>query len=466
MQLCCKREKLIMEKQQELFEWKEHLKELTPIIMEQIEWLEKGYVVASVSPSCPEKLKPVAERLVEIQNRVGEYQRNQISKEDVERIKYFSKNLKLGFYEVIKLAVDNSRYVSKDALEAKGVVGFILEIQSVYNKIYKQTGLFPINAMSAESKRACRSFETDVSLKEKIEAIIEVFLPELQGINIVDRDYSVVPQSKYELSEDEISALASYFKSKALAGKVNSCFDIENQKEFMEVCKLLSKANMTVDEFLKKYTNLTYTKCYSAEIVPAVKQMVLAYQERFGTTTKIRELDPYLRSKIDAAERAVGRYTVKSLLNYWEIPNDNTLEGRSSLTRSELETRERGLFENLNKLYPDGVIDKNFISEHVDLYEELKLLSNRLFQCGIDEYLKKYGFVRQSSHAQASESVIFLSEADLKHYGFGEMPPLDFDECNISELNPKDYYGVYNKLVWQGLDSLGLAAKHAAEKGE
>ena len=145
-----------MEKQQELFEWKEHLKELTPIIMEQIEWLEKGDVVASVSQNCPEKLKPVAERLVEIQNAVGEYQRNQISKEDVERIKYFSKNLKIGFYDVIKLAVDNSRYVSKDALEAKGVVGFILEIQSVYDKIYKQTGVFPINAMSAESKRACR----------------------------------------------------------------------------------------------------------------------------------------------------------------------------------------------------------------------------------------------------------------------------------------------------------------------
>jgi hypothetical protein len=86
-----------MEKQQELLEWKEHLKELTPIIMEQIEWLEKGDVVASVSQSCPEKLKPVAEKLVEIQNAVGEYQRNQISKEDVERIKYFSKNLKIGF---------------------------------------------------------------------------------------------------------------------------------------------------------------------------------------------------------------------------------------------------------------------------------------------------------------------------------------------------------------------------------
>ena len=100
------------------------------------------------------------------------------------------------------------------------------------------------------------------------------------------------------------------------------------------------------------------------------------------------------------------------------------------------------------------------------MYEELKLLSNRRFQCGVDEYLRKFGFVRQSSHSPASESVIFLSEADLKHYKFDEMSPLDFDECQIAELNPRDYFGVYNKLVWQGLDSLGLAAKHAAEKGE
>ena len=154
------------------------------------------------------------------------------------------------------------------------------------------------------------------------------------------------------------------------------------------------------------------------------------------------------------------------MLNYWRIPNDNTWEGRNSLTRSDLEVRERGLVEKLNEFYPNGVIDKDFIKTHLDLYEELKLLSNRLYQCGIDEYLRKFGFVRQSSHAQASESVIFLSEADLKHYGFNNMVPLDFDECEIAELNPRDYFGVYNKLVWQGLDSLGLAAKHAAEKGE
>lgn len=455
-----------MEKQEELKLWKEHLKELNPVILEQVEWLEKGKVEPSVNPNCPEKLKPVAERLVEIQNAVGEYQRNQISKEDIERIKYFSKTLKLSFDDVVKLAVSNSRYVSKSAIEAKGIVGFVLEIQSVYNKFYKTHGVFPINAMSAESKRACRNFKTEVSLKEKIEALIEVFLPELQGINIVDRDYSIVSQSKYELTENEIKNLTDYFNSMAENGNIDKCFEMENQESFLACCRLLTKANLSLDDFLKTYTNLDYTKCYSAEIVPAVKQMILSYKERFETTTKIREYDPYLRSKVDAAERYVGKYTIRDLLNYWQIPNDNHLDGRNSLTRIDLEERQAYVVEKLNEFYPNGVIEEEFIKNHPEMYEELKLLSNRLYQCGIDEYLRKFGFVRTRSHAQSAENVIYLSSRDISRYGFSQMKPEDFDECNISILSPSSYFGVYNKLVAQKMDSLGLFEKHAKQKEE
>ena len=202
-----------MEKHEELFEWKEHLKELTPTILEQIEWIEKGKVQASVSPDCPEKLKAVAERLVELQNSVGEYQRNQISKEDVERIKYFSKTMKMGFDDVVKLAVSNSRYVSKDAIEARGVVGYIMEIQSVYDKIYKSHGVFPINAMNAEVKRACRNFKTDVSIKDKIEAIVEVFMPELGGMEIVETEFCIF--KRYFLSSfNSLRRLFAFILSK------------------------------------------------------------------------------------------------------------------------------------------------------------------------------------------------------------------------------------------------------------
>lgn len=455
-----------MDKQKELFEWKDRLRELTPLILEQIEWLEKGDVVASVNLECPEKLRDVAARLVELQNSVGEYQRSQISKEDIEKIKYFSKTMKIGFGDVIKLAVNNSRYVSKDSLEARGVVGFILEIQSVYKNFYEEHGVFPINAMSAESKRACRNFKTDVSLVEKIEAIIEVFLPELQGINITERDFSIVPQTKYDLSEEEIAGLVKYFTSMAEDGKIDKCFDLDNKRSFEKACKLLSKAKIPLDEFLRKWTDLTYTKCYGLDIVPATKQMVLSYKNRFGTTTKIRQFDPYLRSKIDAAERSVGKYTIRELLNYWEIPNDNDLNGRTALSIGDLTSREISLIQKLKSLYPKGIIDKDFIKDYPRLYEELKFLANRLGSCGIDKYLRRFELVRESFHSPVSENVIYLSERDMQHYGFYEMDKDDFEDCRVSELNPKDYFGVYNKLIGQGLDNLGLLRKHAGYLGE
>lgn len=455
-----------MEKHEELLQWKEHLKQLTPTILEQIEWLRAGKVQASVNSECPEKLLEVAKRLVELQNASGEYQRNQISKEDIEKIKYFSKTLKISFEDVVKLAVSNSRYVSKDVVEARGVVGYVLEIQSVYENIYKKHGVFPINAMNAEVKRACRNFKTDVSIKDKIEAIVEVFLPELSGMEIVEADYSISPQNKYELTTEEVERLVAYFKAHAQDGKVDSCFELENQKEFLEVCKLLAKANMSPDEFLKKWTDLTYSKCYSVDIIPATKQMVSSYRERFRTTQKITDFDPYLRSKIEAAERMLGKYTIKDLLTYLKVQNDNLGEGRNALSREELEAREFHLIKKLKEFYPNGKIHKNFIRTYPAFYEELKLLASRLGNGNIDNYLAHFGLSRESFHEQHSENVFYLSERDMVFYGFSEMAPADFDECNISELNPRDYFGIYNRLIALRQDGLGISQKQTGNLGE
>lgn len=455
-----------MEKHEELLQWKEHLRQLTPKILEQIEWIEKGEVRADVNPECPQKLTEVAERLVALQNEVGEYQRNQISKEDIEKIKYFSKTLKIGFEDVVKLAVSNNRYVSKDVIEARGVVGYILEIQSIYDKIYKSHGVFPINAMNAEVKRSCRSFKTDVSIKDKIETIVEVFMPELMGMEIVETDFSISPQTKYELSEEEMGQLIAYFMEHAKDGKINDCFELENQKEFLSVCKLLAKANMSVDEFLKKFTNLTYTKCYSVDILPATKQMVNSYRGRFGTTQRITDFDPYLRSKIEAAEKAVGQYTIKDLLNYLKVKNDNLGDGRGILSQEELRARETFLIDGLRKISVDGVIGKDFIKRYPGMYEELKLLSYRMGTGNIDRYLARFRLSRESFHEQHSENVFYLSERDMAYYGFTGMDPEDFDECNISELNPRDYFGVYNRLVIQQQDGLGISQKQTRKLGE
>ena len=223
---------------------------------------------------------------------------------------------------------------------------------------------------------------------------------------------------------------------------------------------------MTVDEFLKKYTGLTYTKCYSVDIIPATKQMVNSYRERFGTTQKITDIDPYLRSKIETAEKVVGQYTIKDLLTHLRVRNDNLGEGRGSLSPEELYSREKFLVEDLKRISKDGVIGKDFIKKYPSMYEELKLLSCRLGTGNIDRYLARFELKRESFHEQHAENVFYLSERDMAYYGFAEMEPEAFDECNISELNPRDYFGVYNRLVVQQQDGLGTSQKQTKKLGE
>lgn len=442
-----------MEKEEVLQEWRKHLIELNPKLLEQIDWIQTGEVVASKKDSCPKELEKVAENLVKIQNQFGEYQRNKIEKNDIETIKYISKKKNLSFDDTISLAVQNSRYVSKSAIEARGVLEFISEIQAVYKKYYEKYGVFPINAMSAESKRNCRSIGSGISLKEKVETIISVYLPEMNGINIVEEDFSILPKSRFELSEADIKNITNYFKKHSKNGLIDECFDYRNQDEFIKVSRLLARANMSVDEFLKNFTNLSYTKCYSAQTVPAVTQMILAYKAKHGTTRRITDNDPYLRNKIEVAQKLTGQYTMSDLVKFLDIVGDNLGDGRSAISESELHTRHRVLLDKLTKLYPSGVIDKDFINQHSDLYLELELLSRRYGKTSKDEYLKKYGFKRESSHERNVADVIYLSEDDLKCYKFGSASIDILKRCNLQELEPLNYFGVYNKLVFNGYDS-------------
>lgn len=441
-----------MDKKQELENWKARLKELIPYVREQIEWMSFGEVRASVNPECPEKLLAVAKRLVELQNSVGEYQRSQISKEDIEKIKYFSKTLKIGFDDVVKLAVSNSRYVSKDALEARGVAAYILEIQSVYKKYYEDYGVFPINAMSASVKRACRNFETDVKLSEKIEAIIEVFLPEKKGIQIVDKDISGISPKRQPLTTEEFVQLIEYFNNMECDGKIDRCFEEENQRKFLKMSKLLSRANVSLSEFLEEYTGLTYSKCYEMRVVPAVTHMIYAHQVKNGTTKNITHTDPYLRHKIEVAQRVTKKYSMVDLIEELKIKGDNLAEGRSQLSESEIAARRKRLVYKLMELYPDHCIDEQFISQHPADYEELKLISNRCGFNSMDEFLESNGFHRMRSHSSPVQSVIYLSEGDMDFYNFKGISPSLLSELGLRELPPAEFIGVYNKLISKGLD--------------
>ncbi len=455
-----------MEKFQELQEWKDRLRELIPDIMKQIDWMQAGTVKASVNSSCPEKLRELAGRLVEIQNKNGEYQRNQISKSDIERIKYYSKQNNLSFENVINLAVANNRYISKNAIEARGVAGFITEIQSVYDKYYEKLGVFPINAMNAEVKRACRNFKTDVSLKDKVEAIVDVFFPEMKGVDIVDRDSRVVERQTINLTSQEIIDLIAYFNSKAIDGKIDACFKEENQKEFLEKTSILEKANKSVSDFLSTYTNLTYSKCYSVQPVPAVVQMLKSYMNRYGTTRQITTQDPYLRHKIEVVQKITGKYSMLDLINFLHINGDNTREGRSTLSESEITSRSKALLFKLELFYPDKHIEEDFIKLHPEEYEELKLISSRCGFKTMDDYLNSNGFTRAASHTRRAEDVFYISEQDFNYYKFYAMDSHNYKALELTELNPVDYIGVYNKLIALGLDSSQFKQVNGAYYGE
>lgn len=444
-----------MEKQEELQQWKEHLYELIPEVLKQISWLEQGNVQATTKLDCPKELKAVAEELIGIQNNLGEYQRAQISKQSIEIIKYYAKKAGCSFDDAIAQAVENDRYISKDAIEARGVMGYVLEIQRVYNKYYQKHNVFPINAMNAEVKRACRNFKTDVTLPDKVQTIIEVFLPEYKGINIVEKDYSIEPQSKRELTQEEINKTLNYINKFAKKGKIDKIFAEENQQDFTKMCRLLAKANMSLDEFLKQYTDLTYSKCYSVKVVPAVKQMILFYKNKYLTTKAIKDNDPYLRNKIDVAQKITHKYTMKDLVHYLNINGDNILEGRRSLTVKEIELRAQNLIKKLEEIYPEHVIDKHFITKHPDLYEILKLVASRLNHGDINEFLKQNGFTRESSHASELDERFYLSENDFSFYGFDDLSEVELEECDFKELNPVDYYGVYNRLIFDNQDGPG-----------
>lgn len=444
-----------MDKQEELQQWKERLVELIPEVLKQITWINDGAVQATIKADCSKGLKSVAEELITIQNNLGEYQRAQISKQSIEKIKYYAKKAGCSFDEIIAQTVDNGRYLSKDAIEARGVMGYVLEIQRVYNEYYQKYNVFPINAMDWKVKRACRNFKTDVTLTDKVQAIIEVFLPEYKGINIVEKDYSIEPQSKRELTQEEIEQLIKYVMTFAEDGKIDKIFAEENEQDFTKMCRLLAKANMSLDEFLKNYTNLTYSKCYSVRVVPAVKQMILAYKYRNSTTKGITDRDSYLRNKIEVAQKITEQYTMRDLVKFLNIDGDNVLEGGQSLTMRELELRTKKFVAQLEKLYPDHVIDKSFIARYPELYESLKLLSSRLNQGDMNKFLAQYGFTRESSHEREIDERFYLSKNDLTYYRFNNLTEVELEECDFKELNPVDYYGVYSKLIFNKQDGLG-----------
>ena len=75
-------EKEKISKTEELENWKARLYELSSEVAKQIKWAEQPAVFATKNPNCPEELNEVADHLIDLQNKFGEYQRNQINSKE------------------------------------------------------------------------------------------------------------------------------------------------------------------------------------------------------------------------------------------------------------------------------------------------------------------------------------------------------------------------------------------------
>ena len=323
-----------------------------------------------------------------------------------------------------------------------GLVDEVIALDSEYREVKVKADNYrkdrneisdKIGTLMREGKK-----EEGLSLKEQVVKINEK-LKELE--------------ERETILEKDIKEICNYFQKNAVNGSIDNCFSSHNQEKFIEVCRLLARANLSLDEFLEKYTDLSYTKCYSGDIVATVKQMILSYKNRHGTTRQITDNDSYLRNKIDVAQKYTMKHSMLELVKFLGIDGDNSNDGRKALSENELKARQDVLFKKLERLYPNKIIDKSFIKSQPELYEEVKLLVGRFGYDSINDYLAVNGFTRQSSHERVVETVFYLSTRDLYNYNFNELSEQELDKCKLKLLDPAQFFGVYNKLIYSNLDS-------------
>jgi len=440
-----------------MLQWKSKLEERKPDVEKQLLLAANGPQIPYVSDDCPEKLRPLAERLVALQVEMGEYRREDIYSSDMYKIKDISKATGASFRDVISYLVINDNYLNYDVIDARHIISLLSEFDAAYEKYYAKYGAFPMNVLSPEARRYLKNNKNGLNNIEKLQIVLEVYRPELANIEFSEHNYEAMPKSRIVLSEQNIKFINDELGSVAKNGNVDIIFSKRYEAYFKNLCSKLKLAGFSFDRFLSEHTNLTYTMCFKADILSAVKQMVKSYYKRHGTTRGIINNDPYLRYKIETAQNVAGVYSTKELLDLFGIDNDN-FENNKNLSLTELKRREKVLFTKLREIYPDMVVKRGFATKHDKLYDELALLCKRFGYAKIDDYLKDGGFSRIVDK-KSEESYIYLSERDLKKYGFIDGCN-SFEELNkrlsefgISYVGPYENLGIYRKLAYEGSDS-------------
>ena len=268
--------------------------------------------------------------------------------------------------------------------------------------------------------------------------------------------------------KDERERIVAELNSIAKNGFINDIFSPRYEKYFKELCARLKLAGYTFDEFVNRHTSLDFGYCFKADIVPAVRQMVLSFLKQHGTTVGIGEKDPYLRSKIEAAQDVVGIYTIGGLLDYLKVPYDNYENSAATLSKGELRAREVYIFKKLEEIYPEKVVRSNFTRDYPRVYDEISMLSKRFGFADINEYIKSKGFDRVNDYNRKVDRCIYLSDEDIVHYGFLDgCRHIEYAEewlkgLGIEKLDPYENLGVYRRLIYEGRDTLYKVKQQAA----
>jgi len=451
--------------------WRNRLIERKPDVEKELLYRANGPQIPYVSEDCPEKYRPLAERLVALQVASGDYKREEIDRSDMYKIKDISKATGRSFKDVIAMLVKNDAYVNNDVIDARHIIDFLDEFDAIYERFYETYNAFPINVLSPEARRYLKNTNLRLSHEEKIQGILEIYRPELAEIKFDTHNYDALPKSRIVLSEQNIEIIRSELKSIAVGGNIDTfdgnidvLFSEKYETYFKNLCAKLKLAGYTFDRFVNEHTKFTYTLCFKADILPAVKQMATHYYLRYGTTKGMTTRDPYLRYKVETAQNVAGLFTTKELFESFDIETDSLDNKNRVLSLRDLKIREKNLLAEIQNLYPDGVIQKGFASTHDKLYDELSLISRRLGFQKIDEYLADKGLTRIADKGP-EETCIYLSERDLQNYDFllRCKSPEDVEErlasLGIVYVGPYENLGIYRKLAYEGLDSTYGKAK-------
>ncbi len=445
--------------------FKDRLLQRKADVLLEIERRENAIKIPFIADNCPEKYVELASRIVALQLRFGELKRSDLSDFDVNKIKDISKQSGKSFREVICMLVENATYVNYDVIDARHILQVLEEFNEIYQKHYARFGSFPYNAFSTEVHEYIKHNKNGLSNTEALRTILEVYAPDFANIEIVENNYEALPKSRVTLTEEDIGVIQTQLYAISSNGNIDAIFSEENEEYFKQLCSRLKISGYTFEQFLGEFTTLSYTKCFKAEIMSAVKTMIMSYRNKYSTTRAITLKDPYLRYKIEAAQDAIGATSTIELLDYLGIENDNLEQGMKSISFEEIREREEKMLKVLASLYPDKMIDDAF-SKYDRVYDEVSMIARRLDFPNINDCLKSKGYIRNVKYNKTQSRSIYLSERDLLHYrflpiGYGVSQNLDMiRDAGVYYVLPIDNLGIYRKLAFEKKDVTQF--KHSA----